>query len=417
MRYMIIGIKGSGCCAVANILKDLGEEVAGCDSDEEFYTSEKLKEIRVYNFDEVELDYNTLYIIGNAYHHHVLTQKIIRENYQYTYYPEFIESYFKVPKIGVAGSHGKSTCTSFLSKLTDQKINALIGDGTGFGDKEAKYFVMEACEYKRNFLKFNYEYLIILNIDYDHPDFFKNEIEYDKAFLDASRKTKYLITNYDDENCRKIRHKNLITFGFNNNADMVIRSVGSKVSLSYRNEVYFFDLPFSAKGYLYDFAAAFLLSLLICKNVAYLKENYKLIKMPKRRLNFYLDKVKNNVYLDDYAHHPTEIKNVLEEVKNRYPNKKLIVVYQPHTYTRSIAFFDAFKDVFKDYSEVYIAQTFSSVREVSYVDSFDETFGYKAYNLEVEKDLLKRKNVVIAFLGAGDIGNKIAFFINNKKDY
>ena len=131
----------------------------------------------------------------------------------------------------------------------------------------------------------------------------------------------------------------------------------------------------------------------------------------------YLDKVKNNVYLDDYAHHPTEIKNVLEEVKNRYPNKKLIVVYQPHTYTRSIAFFDAFKDVFKDYSEVYIAQTFSSVREVSYVDSFDETFGYKAYNLEVEKDLLKRKNVVIAFLGAGDIGNKIAFFINNKKDY
>ena len=194
---MIIGIKGSGCCAVANILKDLGEEVAGCDSDEDFYTSAKLKEIMVYNFDEVELDYNTLYIIGNAYHHHVLTQKIIRENYQYTYYPEFIESYFKVPKIGVAGSHGKSTCTSFLSKLTDQKINALIGDGTGFGDKEAKYFVMEACEYKRNFLKFNYEYLIILNIDYDHPDFFKNEIEYDKAFLDASRKTKYLITNYD----------------------------------------------------------------------------------------------------------------------------------------------------------------------------------------------------------------------------
>lgn len=417
MKYSIIGIKGAGCSALANILNDLKEDISGYDYDKTFYTDEKLKGILVESFADFKLNVDTLYIIGNAYINHPICKRIIQEKYQYCYYPDFIERYFVIPKIGVCGSHGKSSTTFFISQMVDCNIDVLIGDGTGIGDEKAKYLILEACEYKRHFLKYHYEYLVVLNIDFDHPDYFINEIDYEKAFKEVSAKTKCLIINYDDDACRRLRHSNVITFGFNQQADMVIRLIGGKLSLSYRDCVYFFDPIFNAKGYLYDFAAAFLVSLLICENVAKLKENSLNITFPTRRMNVYFDDERNNIYIDDYAHHPTEIKNVIEELKFRYKNKRIIIVFQPHTFTRTITFYEEFKRVFSTCEDVYIASVFSSVRERRGDEFIDDTFGYKKYDDETRNEFLKLNNVVIAFLGAGDIGDEIAFFIRNKKDY
>jgi UDP-N-acetylmuramate-alanine ligase len=115
-------------------------------------------------------------------------------------------------KVGVCGSHGKTTTTFFASQLIDKKINALIGDGSGFGNQESEYLLFEACEYQNNFLKYTYDYLVILNIDYDHPDYFKNANEYLYAFQKAALNTSFLVVNNDDNNCKKIVHKNKILF-------------------------------------------------------------------------------------------------------------------------------------------------------------------------------------------------------------
>ena len=407
LRYFVVGAKGAGCTALINILLDLGEKVDGCDVEKDFYTQDKLNRIKVLSFDAVKLSKDYFYIIGNAFRNHPLTIDIIKGEYNYAYYPEFIEDYFKMPKIGVAGSHGKTSTTTFLSQLTDCQVNSLIGDGTGVGNKDAQYFIFEACEYQRNFLRYSYDYLVILNIDYDHPDYFKDESDYFDSFKEVVKKTKCLICNYDDLNCNKLQHRHKITFGFAEKADMVIKYISNKLSLFYLNECYTFDVPFTSKGYCYDFAAAFLCSLMISRNTALVCENSKKICLPKRRMNIHYQN--NNIYVDDYAHHPSEITNVITEIKGQFPTFHFVVIFQPHTYSRSKAFYEDFKNALALADEVYIMHTFSSIREKKIEE--DPSFGYLLYDESVRKVLLSRRNQVIAFLGAGDIGEELTFYL------
>ena len=179
MKFYLIGIKGAGMSALANILSDLGHTVYGVDYNKKYFTEATFRSsIVCYSFEEFVLNSDYFYIIGNAFKLSEFSAKIIDGDYCYAYYPEFLESFFNMPKIGVCGSHGKTTTTCFASRLISKPINVLVGDGTGRGNLDAKYFLFEACEYQNNFLKFNYEYLVVLNIDYDHPDFFSSPSEY-----------------------------------------------------------------------------------------------------------------------------------------------------------------------------------------------------------------------------------------------
>ena len=184
MIYYLIGIKGTGMSARANILADLGHGVKGADYDKKFFTEATLREsISVEKFENCNLSKEYFYIIGNAFKVSDITKKIISSGYNYLFYSNFLEEFFKMKKIGISGSHGKTTTTFFTSQLVTKKINALIGDGTGVGNFDSEYFLLEACEYQNHFLNYTYEYLVILNIDYDHPDFFKTNSEYVYAFF------------------------------------------------------------------------------------------------------------------------------------------------------------------------------------------------------------------------------------------
>ena len=115
---------------------------------------------------------NYIYIIGNAYRAHSVSSFIINSGYKYYYYADFIKCYFKDYKfIAIDGSHGKTTSTKMLASLIDASY--LIGDGTGRG-KNKENFIIEACEYKDTFLNYNPDISLVLNIDYDHPDYYKN---------------------------------------------------------------------------------------------------------------------------------------------------------------------------------------------------------------------------------------------------
>jgi UDP-N-acetylmuramate--alanine ligase len=187
MHFYFVGIKGTGMSALANILVDLGYKVSGVDYNKKYFTEATFSQsIVVENFDNYHLDEKYFYIIGNAFKLADITEEIKELGYHFEYYPSFLENFFKMKKIGVSGSHGKTTTTAFAHQLIKEDINVLIGDGTGRGNKDSKYFLFEACEYQNHFLSYTFDYLVILNIDYDHPDFFKNMSEYSFAFQKAA---------------------------------------------------------------------------------------------------------------------------------------------------------------------------------------------------------------------------------------
>ena len=109
MKYFMVGIKGAGMSALANILYKDGHTVEGVDVKEDFYTCSNLENIDIVSFENFMLKDDCFYIIGNAYVEHLITKNIIEKNLAFEYYPKFIAKYFKDLKmIGVAGSHGKT---------------------------------------------------------------------------------------------------------------------------------------------------------------------------------------------------------------------------------------------------------------------------------------------------------------------
>ena len=413
MNFYFIGIKGTGMSALANILVDLGHNVSGADYEKKFFTEATFREtIKVEKFEDCRLNEEYFYIIGNAFKMFDLTNQIIKNNYQFAFYPDFLEQFFTMKKIGISGSHGKTTTTSFASQLISSPINVLIGDGSGFGNMDAEYFLFEACEYQNHFLKYNYEYLVILNIDYDHPDFFKNSTEYFYSFVKASIKANVLIVNYDDPNCKKMLHKNKITFGFNNGADILLRLKDKILEIVIDGETHQIPFEFYGKHIAYNLAATFIVSYLVEKDTTSIKSRITNLHLPSRR--FFEEKLQNDVVLiNDYAHHPTEIGAVINAIRLKYSDYKLCVVYQGHTITRTKTFLNQYISVLKKADDVYIMPTFSSVRE----DTIDEYIlleacrDFKKYDRDTIKDGFLEGKIVIAFLGAGDIDNEFIFFI------
>ena len=158
MEFYLVGIKGTGMSALANILVDLGHNVRGIDYPKKYFTEDSFRDsIVCESFDDFSLSKAYFYVIGNAFKLSNFTKKIIDSGYNFMYYTEFLESFFMMKKIGICGSHGKTTTTCFASKLIDEPLNVLIGDGSGYGDENAECFLFEACEYQNNFLAFSFK--------------------------------------------------------------------------------------------------------------------------------------------------------------------------------------------------------------------------------------------------------------------
>ncbi|MBO5711674.1 MAG: hypothetical protein J6R47_02445 [Acholeplasmatales bacterium] len=412
MKYYLVGIKGCGMCALANILHKQGHIVRGADVKDDFYTKSKLKEFAIDELNNILVDNTYFYIIGNSYKDKKCCKDIISKC-RFLYYPEFIAWYFKDYKqICIAGSHGKTTTTALVSHLI-KDCCYLIGDGSG-GYSKNKVLVIEACEYKNTFLNYNPHISLILNVDYDHPDFFKSEKDYIDSFKAFIDKSLVSVVNGDDKNLFDVKTK-CITFGMDSSSDLVfdIEYKNNKMIVHIDDE----DFVFNHVGihYAYDFVAAYVVAAMLGISDDIIKKRLKSFKMPNRRLTKYF---KNKItYICDYAHHPTEIEKVYQTLSMEYPNKNIVCFFEPHTYSRTLAFKNDFKRVLGLFYKTYLFRTFGSrENDDTNLDKLIlSELGYEVINESEIMNFHYEANSIYLFLGAGTIDNILRKKLDERK--
>ena len=345
--YHFIGIKGAGMSSLANIMHDLGYKVKGSDIDKHFFTEVGLNErnikVTVYNKDNIN---KGLTIIKGASitDDNIELQEAKRLKLEVITYEEMVGRLTtKFKTICVSGCHGKTTTTAMLAQ-TLPNTNYLIGDGTGYANKNNLYFALESCEYKRHFLNYTPYYLIITNIDLDHVDYFKNIDDVIDAYNSLANKTiKKVIMYGDDLYTRKMQlNKRPITYGLNDNNDVVAKNIiysedGIIFDLYINNKIYgHFNLPLYGEHQLLDSLAVIAVCYLEGIACEETQQNLSKFKGAKRRFSEVC--INDSIIIDDYAHHPNEIKATMNAIKQKYPNKKVVAIFQPHTFTRTEEF-------------------------------------------------------------------------------
>lgn len=397
MLFYLIGIKGSAMSGLANILLDYGYEVGGCDYEEYFFTQENL-DVKIDSFTKLKLSKDYYYIIGNAFKEHSISMHIIRMGYHYDYYPHFLATFFSKQMVCVAGTHGKTTTTALISKL-NEGVNYLIGDGSGRGNKDNKWFVIEACEYRDTFLNYRPEIALILNIDFDHPDYFKDIESVKNSFTLFAKRANLVVINGDEDNLIEIE-KNMITYGLKDKNDIVFSYENNIVKVC--DEEY--ELPFKGLHYAYDFVGAYIVSKLMNTSSEQIDNYLPRWTLPKRRREITV--LSNQVVVCDYAHHPREIEALFNSLSLDYPEYRKIIIYEPHTYSRTIALMEDYIRELNQFDNCYLYNIFTSAREI-YNAEVEQKI-YKQLIFERFKDylLMRFKNIdnaVIAFVGAGKI--------------
>lgn len=408
--------------ALALMLHQMGHKVQGSDVDKYYFTQRGLEQagIKILPFDAKNIQADYEIIAGNAFRpdNNVEIAYANEHGISYKRYHEFLGSFMRdFVSFGVAGAHGKTSTTGILShvlsNITDTSY--LIGDGTGRGSAGAKYFVFESDEYERHFMPYHPEYSIITNIDFDHPDYFTSLEDVFNAFNDYAKQiTKGLFIYGEDEQLRRITSEAPIYYyGFEKGNDFVahdlLRSTtGSTFKVSYRGqELGEFHIPTFGRHNIMNATAVIGLLYVSGFDLNLVREHLKTFAGVKRR---FTEKVVNGtVIIDDFAHHPTEIIATLDAARQKYPSKEIVAIFQPHTFTRTIALLDEFADALNQADAVYLAQIYGSAREVDHGDVKVEDLAEKivkrvqVVSVDNVSPLLDHDNAVYVFMGAGDI--------------
>lgn len=418
--YYLIGIKGTGMSALAGILKDLGYEVKGSDNDNHYFTEEGLKEknIEVLSYDPKNIQEGMYIIKGGAIKDdNPEVQRALELGLKIHPYEEMVAKLTTMfQTITIAGCHGKTTTTSMLSHVLDELrgANYLIGDGTGHANKENKYFVLEACEYKRHFLAYHPYYAIITNIDLDHVDYYQDIDDVISAYTEyANNAEKMVIACGDDPYTHSLEvDKPIFYYGLDEDNDIIAKEVeytenGTSFDVFIEDNYYgHFDLKLFGKHMLLDALAVISFCYYERLEAKEVSKTLKTFEGAKRRFTEY--PVLDNIVIDDYAHHPAEIRATLKAVNQKYPDKKTVVVFSPHTYSRTKAFKDDYIDVLSKVDKAYIMDIYGARENQEDFDITSEDLIKEIPNSEsISKDqidkLLGAHNSVIIFMSPNDI--------------
>ena len=417
--YHFTGIKGSGMSSLAQILFDSGEQVQGSDVETYYFTEQPLRDrnITILPFNADNIQKGMTVIAGNAFpdeHPEIVRAKEL--GVEVIRYHKFLGDYIKnYTSIAITGAHGKTSTTGLMSHVIGgfMPTSFLIGDGTGSGEENASYFVMEACEYRRHFLAYHPDYAVMTNIDFDHPDYYKDVNDVYSAFQQlALQVKKAIIACGDDEHLQKIQaNVPVVYYGLGANNDFAARNVekttdGTTFEVYVRNEYYDkFTIPLYGDHAILNSLAVISLCHYEGIPADVIQERLSTYSGVKRR--FTETKIGNNVLVDDYAHHPTEINATIQSARQKYPDRQIVAIFQPHTFSRTQAFLQQFADSLKKADAIYLCEIFSSAREkqgeLTITDLANLIEDSTVLQLENIAILKKHTNAVFLFMGAGDV--------------
>lgn len=452
----IIGIGGKGLNSIAEFCISKGYRVSGSDPrDSKEIESLKKKGIRVYQNQDGHHIQNkhtlVVYssIIKEDHPERIRARELgIRQIDRAEFLKEITQQFIRV---SVAGSHGKST-TSALATLALQSEHESVNAITGAYIKElgsyqtsgpSPYCVVEACEYNKSFLHIPGDYTLLTALEKSHMEYFGTEESMNDAFSEfvtAHKSSATLIINGDVPKLRSIcagHSGTVLTCGFNQSNDFVLKDIqlkeqGSTFSIYKNNVCIEKEITIKIPGMynMLNVALVFvLLHTLGSTTTAYRKVLDNFTGVGRR---FELLQNNNAIFVDDFAHHPTQVKNLLSSIKQFFPHKKILAVFEPRQYHLFKTFLKEYGGAFKWAEEVYVTdivpalgdtaadiaslstedvitsvKTYSKPKQVWYAASYQQI----ADRLSMQ-DL---SNSVIATIGAGPIFKVRDLLVNSVK--
>jgi len=449
-RLHFIGIMGVGMSSLAIMAKELGYEVSGSDAADAYSTEAREKLFKAMGivtysgFDAKYIQDKPRVVLSAAFTaDNPEVKEAKKQRLEIKTFSEIVgEMMAKFEGIGVAGIHGKTTTTALLAFILQEAgfspsyvigapyvpglpANGHIGQG--------KYFVAEADEYKKSddnnepkFLDFPLKHVIITSIELDHPDVYQTVEEVYQAFYRLSVKiprdgtiiacidwpfVRRLVSRRVDRSC--------LTYGLDSSAEFQVVDVQEGETMSFKVKTGDKTLgPFVTKlagvHNALNATAAIIMATRLGVTESVITKALRKFVGPMRRFQV-LGEYNGATIIDDYAHHPTAIKAVIEAARHRYPSKQITVVFQPHTYSRTGRLLKEFADSLLGADKVILLNIFASAREKSgYVTIKDlidvlkplkPDLEYRATTDEVAK-LLRGfidGNDLVLLLGAGDV--------------
>jgi UDP-N-acetylmuramate--alanine ligase len=434
-----IGIGGSGMCGIAEVILNLGYRVSGSDLKDTEVTKrlrglgakiyighrkENIKDVDVVVYSSAVKEDNPELLYARLNKIPTIPRA------------EMLAEIMKLKRgIAIAGTHGKTTTTSLVGsilnyagynptivvggKLFSINSNAKLGKG--------EFLVCEADESDGSFLKLSPEYVIVTNIDNDHLDYYKNFENLKNSFKDFINKVPFYskaVVCIDDKNINSILdkvYKRVISYGIKNSADFSAKEIKFFKDWTefdiYRGEKRLGNIKTFLKGYhnILNILGASALAIEVGVEFNKIKEAVKNFSGVERRLQLIGEKRGIKVY-DDYGHHPTEIKNTLQAIRKNF-NGNLIVIFQPHRYTRTKILYKDFGKCFNDADFLFITDIYPAgekpIKGVTgkliydSVRKFKKNVKYIPDKKDALEEVLKicKEGDIILTLGAGDIKN------------
>jgi len=446
------GIKGVGMTAIAQCAKDMGIKVTGSDLEEIFVTDETLekKEIKwQIGFAEKNLHPKPDLLVTTGAHGGLNNPEVLeakKKGIKVITYAEALGLFANTKKlISVCGVGGKGSTASLIAWIFEyarKNPSFAIGMGnilplgaSGAYKKKGKYFICEADEYaispgvnnNPKFSLLNPYITITTNIEHDHPDIYPTFADTEKVYKDYFSRIPddgILIVNFDNRNNRKTLKdykKRRLTYGFDNEADWFIKkysfSEGQTEFLleNLKEGIFRITTHLPGKFNILNSVAGFLaakMSSISIENIIKALENFE---GARRRFEI-MGNMNGAIFYDDYAHHPTEIVEVLKATREWYPNRRIVAIFQPHTYSRTKALLGGFSKSFKEADVVGIMDIYASARElkddsvssallVDKIKKYQDKVNYLEGHINTLEWISRevKKGDVVLTIGAGDI--------------
>jgi len=384
-KVHIIGIEGAGTSALARILKYSGAEVSGSDEGDHFFNSVLKNEgmIISHKFDPENIPKDADVIIyGSSFKPETNNElkSAFESGKKVLTYAEALAGIFN-NKYGIAvcGTHGKTTTSAILAesmKNCGMDPSAIIGgkvinwNGNSMIGK-SEFFVAETDEYQNKLRLYDPKAAILTSCDYDHPDFFSTFAEYKKVFSDfVARIPKFgfLIVWGDSTDTLEVSKSavcDVLSYGFSDDCDYkIIKKESGAFEIIRNNEsLGEFNIGLLGNHNILNATAVVAVCHKLKLDMEKVREALLNFKGTSRRFEL-IGERNGAILIDDYAHHPEEIKATLKAAKERYPEKNIQAIFHPHTFTRTKALLQEFSQSFDSADSVIVIDIYGSAREV-----------------------------------------------------